>query len=100
MSHIAKSGLYPKQTRKKKHQSKNYNNNDDLYAKYQIQKKAETNFYNLQSQKTYVEELIAGNPRLAPFYSAWLTRATEAIKEFAHIVDQPDNISFSVKILS
>lgn len=96
MSSNKSSGLYPKQAKKKRHSAKSAYNNNDLLLKYQNQKKAEADFYNLQTHKKYVEDLIMMNPRLIQFYSTWLTRANEALKEYTNIIDQPDNLSFSV----
>ena len=52
-------GLYPK-IRRKRPTPKSYYNKEELLVQYQNQKKAEAIFFNLQRQKAYVEEMIAG----------------------------------------
>jgi hypothetical protein len=94
-----KSGLYPK-IRRKRAAPKSYYNKEELLVQYQNQKKAEVIFFNLQAQKAYVEEMIANDPRLHQYYSLWLSKANEALKDYSRVIDQPDNLSFSVRLYS
>ena len=96
-AHPGKSGLYPK-IRRKYPAPKSYYNKEELIIQYQNQKKAEVIFFNLQAQKAYVEDMIANDPRLTQYYSLWLSKANEALKDYSRVIDQPDNLSFSVYI--
>ena len=90
---INRSFLYQKTNVKKN--NRQTLNREQLYEKYKSQKKAEADFYALQSQITQTENLIATNPHLVSYYSAWIQQAKETLKEYANIIESPDNVSFS-----
>lgn len=84
--------LYQKNSRKS---NRSALTKDQLYDKYKTQKKAERDFYVVQSQIAQTESLIAANPHLASYYAAWLQQAKEILKECTDIIESPDNVSFS-----
>ncbi|CAF0973807.1 unnamed protein product [Brachionus calyciflorus] len=90
---INRNTLYQKTSSKKNNRLTL--NRDQLYQKYKNQKKAESEFYILQSQISQTENLIATNPHLASYYAVWMQQAKETLKEYTNIIESPDNVSFS-----
>ncbi|RMZ98432.1 hypothetical protein BpHYR1_053602, partial [Brachionus plicatilis] len=84
--------LYQKNSRKN---NRSALTRHQLYEKYKTQKKAENDFYVIQSQIAQTENLIGANPHLASYYAAWLQQAKETLKECTSIIESPDNVSFS-----
>lgn len=89
------TNLYAKSNQSKYCRSTNVDKNQ-LFQKYQSQKKAEQEFYQLQSQISHTESLLAANPHLSSFYSQWMQHAKETLKQFTNIIESPDAVTFSV----
>lgn len=89
---VNRNVLYQKNNRKS---NRTALTQEQLYDKYKTQKKAENDFYIIQSQIVQTERLISTNPHLASYYSTWLHQAKEALKECTNIIESPDNVSFS-----
>ena len=70
-----------------------------MYQKFHMQKRAEHDFYQLQAHIRYTDEIIARNPHLYSYYYSWMKQAQHALKQYMNVIEAPDNVSFSVKLL-